>query len=101
MPISRTRSRNRFKAGGVNVLFSLSMFNDLYIYEPANAQGDDLVVADTAGSAIVMQQTTSARRPTITGKVFESSNSQNDSRGLQTDQSITFKEIFIFTWCRI
>lgn len=96
--MSFNRSRNRSRSGviSVNPLKSLSMFDDLYIFEPKNAVGSDLTIADTVGSAVVMQQTTAAQRPIIDGKVFNSSNNKNDSRGLQTDQDITFKELFVF-----
>ena len=78
-----------------NPLKGLSTFSDLYIFEPRNATDDNMVISDTVGSAVTMQQTTEALRPTLSGRYLTLGANNNDPRGITTSQSITFKEVFI------
>lgn len=48
-----------------NPLLDISTFNDLYIFEPRNQSGVDIVIPDTVGSAVTLSQTTPANRPKI------------------------------------
>lgn len=78
-----------------NPLLDISTFNDLYIFEPRNQSGVDIVIPDTVGSAVTLSQTTPANRPTPTGQYLTIGNDNNDSRGVITSQSITFRELFV------
>ena len=83
--------------GSSGTLQDLSMYSNLYIFEPRNATGANVTIADTVGSAVTMSQTDASRKPTISGNYFNGGANLNDSRGLTTSASITFKEVFIVT----
>lgn len=88
--------QNWGQSGISDPLAALSMYDDLYIFEPKNVTGADMVIADSVGSGASLSQSISARRPTIRdSNTFDLGESNADSRGFTTVSSITFRELFV------